>query len=157
MPQSKRRASSPSARSAVIPSASKPSGGEGAQHKYSVLLPTYNERDNLPLMISLLDQTFTSAGLDYEVVVVEDSSPDGTYEVALQLQRLFGEDKLKILKRPGKLGLGTAYIDGLKLTTGDFVILMDADLSHHVRAGRGRPFLQWWPFALVGGPPWRHS
>ena len=137
MPQSKRRASSPSARSTATPSASKPSGGKGApqQHKYSVLLPTYNERDNLPLMISLLDQTFTSAGLDYEVVVVEDSSPDGTYEVALQLQRLFGEDKLKILKRPGKLGLGTAYIDGLKLTTGDFVILMDADLSHHVRAG----------------------
>ena len=46
---------------------------------------------------------------------------------------------MKILKRPGKLGLGTAYIDGLKLATGDFVVLMDADLSHHVRGARGRP------------------
>jgi hypothetical protein len=73
------------------------------------------------------------SNLDYEVVVVEDSSPDGTYEVAKELQRLYGEDKLKVLLRPGKLGLGTAYIDGLKLVTGNFVILMDADLSHHVR------------------------
>lgn len=99
-----------------------------------MLLPTYNERDNLPLMIGLLDQTFTSAGLDYEVVIVEDSSPDGTYDVALQLQRLYGESKVKILLRPGKLGLGTAYIDGMQKTTGDFIILMDADLSHHVSA-----------------------
>ena len=66
------------------------------------------------------------------MVVVEDSSPDGTYEVAKELQRLFGEEKVKILLRPGKLGLGTAYIDGLKLCTGNFIILMDADLSHHV-------------------------
>ena len=71
--------------------------------------------------------------LDYEIVVVEDSSPDGTYEVALALQRIFGSDRLKILKRGGKLGLGSAYIDGLKLATGDFIFLMDADLSHHVR------------------------
>lgn len=71
------------------------------------------------------------SNLDWEVVVVEDSSPDGTYAVALELQAIFGEDRMKILKRAGKLGLGTAYIDGLKLTTGAFVVLMDADLSHH--------------------------
>lgn len=75
--------------------------------------------------------THTRSDLDWEVVVVEDSSPDGTYEVALELQALFGEDRMKILKRGGKLGLGTAYIDGLKRVTGDFVVLMDADLSHH--------------------------
>ena len=74
------------------------------------------------------------SNLDYEVVVVEDSSPDGTYEVALELQTIFGEEHMKILKRPGKMGLGSAYIDGLKLATGNFVVLMDADLSHHVRA-----------------------
>ena len=139
MPPAKRRASSaggPQRASSASPAASASAAAApaaAAANKYSVLLPTYNERDNLPLMVGLLDQTFTAAGLDYEIVVVEDSSPDGTYEVALQLQRLFGEGRLKILKRPGKLGLGTAYIDGLKLTTGNFVILMDADLSHHVR------------------------
>ena len=76
--------------------------------------------------------------LEYEVIVVEDSSPDGTYDVALRLQALFGADVLKILKRPGKMGLGSAYIDGLSLVTGDFVFIMDADLSHHVRGGGAR-------------------
>jgi dolichol-phosphate mannosyltransferase len=105
---------------------------------YSVLLPCYNERENLPLMVAMLDDVFVKANLSYEIVVVEDSSPDGTYEVALKLQSTFGSDKLTILKRPGKMGLGTAYIDGLKLCRGNFVILMDADLSHHV-SNHARP------------------
>jgi dolichol-phosphate mannosyltransferase len=49
------------------------------------------------------------------------------------LQKFFGENKIKLLSRPGKLGLGTAYRDGLKLCTGDFIFIMDADLSHHVK------------------------
>ena len=49
-----------------------------------------------------------------------------------ELQKHFTENKIKLLKRSGKLGLGTAYIDGSKLTKGDFIFLMDADLSHHV-------------------------
>ena len=64
------------------------------------------------------------------MIIVEDSSPDGTYEVALELQKIY-QDKLIILKRDGKLGLGTAYIDGLKKCNGDYIILMDADMSHH--------------------------
>ena len=46
---------------------------------------------------------------------------------------MFGEEKIRLLKRSGKLGLGSAYMDGLKLIRGEFVFLMDADLSHHVR------------------------
>ena len=91
----------------------------------------YEERENLPLMLSMLHKAFTEAGLDWEVVVVEDSSPDGTYEVALDLARVYGADHVKIHKRPGKMGLGSAYKDGLHLATGNFVFLMDADLSHH--------------------------
>lgn len=102
---------------------------------YTVLLPTYNEKENLPLIIWLLDKSFKEAGLAYEVVIVEDNSPDGTYEVALKLQTIFGADHIKILKRAGKLGLGSAYKDGLKLASGQFVFLMDADMSHHVRSG----------------------
>ena len=49
--------------------------------KYSVLLPTYNERENLPLMVFMLHKVFTENQLDFEIVVVEDSSPDGTHEV----------------------------------------------------------------------------
>ena len=46
-------------------------------------------------------------------------------------QGIFGKEKLKLILRPGKLGLGSAYIDGLKICTGSFVFLMDADMSHH--------------------------
>ena len=67
-----------------------------------------------------------------EVVIVDDNSPDGTQEVIKELQRIYGADKIILHARPGKLGLGSAYIDGLKNCTGNFVILMDADLSHHV-------------------------
>ena len=48
-----------------------------------------------------------------------------------ELQRVYGADKIILHARPGKLGLGSAYIDGLEKCSGDFVILMDADLSHH--------------------------
>ena len=58
-------------------------------------------------------------------------------QIALKLQKLYGEDKIKILKRPGKMGLGSAYIDGLKLVTGNFIFIMDADLSHHVSPQEG--------------------
>ncbi len=67
----------------------------------------------------------------YEVIIVEDSSPDGTLQAAQQLQRIFGERKIIIKSRPGKLGLGSAYIDGLTLCRGNFIFLMDADMSHH--------------------------
>jgi dolichol-phosphate mannosyltransferase len=66
--------------------------------------------------------------------VVDDNSPDGTLEVAQQLQRMKWEaGSIVIHSRPGKLGLGTAYMDGLKRCSGEFVFLMDADMSHHPR------------------------
>jgi len=66
-----------------------------------------------------------------EVIIVDDNSPDGTQEVVKDLQGIYGQDKIKLHARPGKLGLGSAYIDGLSKCTGEFVILMDADLGHH--------------------------
>ena len=98
---------------------------------YSVILPTYNERENLPIIYYLLDQTFVNAQLEYEVVIVDDSSPDNTLEVAQAIQKSYGEQHVTIVSRKGKLGLGTAYIAGLKASKGDRIILMDADLSHH--------------------------
>lgn len=62
---------------------------------------------------------------------MEDNSPDGTLQVAQKIAKLYGEEKILILSRPGKLGLGSAYKDGLKKCSGDFVFLMDADMSHH--------------------------
>jgi dolichol-phosphate mannosyltransferase len=113
--------------------------------KYSVLLPTYNERRNLPIITWLLNKTFTEkyvahaslpfphhhftntscSDLDWELIIVDDGSPDGTQEIAAQPQRI------QIRARAGKLGLGTAYVHGLQFATGNYVIIMDADFSHH--------------------------
>ncbi|KAJ3073591.1 dolichol-P-mannose synthesis [Podochytrium sp. JEL0797] len=102
-----------------------------ANHKYSVLLPTYNERENLPIITWMLVKAFKDNELDFEIIIIDDASPDGTLEVAKQLQQAFGEDKIVLRPRAGKLGLGTAYIHGIEHCTGDFVFIMDADMSHH--------------------------
>jgi len=99
--------------------------------KYSVILPTYNERKNLPVIIWLLADMFVKNNFLWEVIIVDDASPDGTQEVARQLATIYGEDKIVLRPRAGKLGLGTAYVHGLQYCTGNFVIIMDADFSHH--------------------------
>ncbi|QIW95134.1 hypothetical protein AMS68_000652 [Peltaster fructicola] len=102
-----------------------------SKNKYSVLLPTYNERKNLPIICWLLEQMFTENKLDWEVIIVDDGSPDGTQDVAKQLIKAMGANRIKLHTRSGKLGLGTAYVHGLQFATGNYVIIMDADFSHH--------------------------
>lgn len=70
--------------------------------------------------------------LAYEIIVIDDGSPDGTQDMAKQLQRVYGDDKIVLKPREKKLGLGTAYMHGIKYATGNFIVIMDADLSHHV-------------------------
>ena len=101
-----------------------------SKNKYSVILPTYNESENIPLIVGLIFEMAEENNLDFEVVVIEDNSPDGTAKVVEELQQLYGK-ALVMHKRPGKMGLGSAYIDGLKFCSGNFIVLMDADLSHH--------------------------
>ena len=69
---------------------------------------------------------------DFEIVIVDDNSPDGTYDVAKDLQKIYGEKRILVKKREKKLGLGSAYIYGMTFAKGNFVIIMDADMSHHV-------------------------
>lgn len=104
------------------------------QDKYSVILPTYNEKQNLPILLYLLNKSFTEAKLDWEVIIVDDNSPDGTQIIAKKLIDVFGKDHIQLRPRAGKLGLGTAYIHGLQFVTGNYVIIMDADFSHHPEA-----------------------
>nr|CAG4644209.1 EOG090X0B9X [Lepidurus arcticus] len=100
-------------------------------NKYSILLPTYNERENLPIITWLIVKYLEENNIDFEIIIIDDGSPDGTLEVAKQLQGIYGSKKIVLRPREKKLGLGTAYIHGMANATGNFIILMDADLSHH--------------------------
>lgn len=64
------------------------------QNKYTVILPTYNERENLPIITWLLAKTFKEHAIDWEVIIVDDNSPDGTQDVAKELQKVYGEDHI---------------------------------------------------------------
>lgn len=72
---------------------------------YSIILPTYNERDNLPLIIYLIMKYMNQSKNNFEVIIVDDNSPDGTQEVARELQQIYGK-RLIITGREKKLGLG---------------------------------------------------
>jgi len=94
-----------------------------------VIIPTFNEKENIERIIRLV----FSLEKDFHILIIEDNSPDGT---AVIVKRLIGEfsDRLFIIERRGKLGLGTAYIHGFKwaLKNGyDFIFEMDADFSHN--------------------------
>jgi len=94
----------------------------------TVCLPTYNERDNLPRMITQLARVLREGD---RVLVIDDSSPDGTGELA---DRLAGEHEfVDVLHRPSKEGLGRAYIAGFRRALADgaeLVLEMDCDFSH---------------------------
>ena len=96
-----------------------------------VCLPTYNERENIEPMVRALDDVFRRHDLDARVLVIDDSSPDGTGEIADRLADEFSF--LSVLHRPSKEGLGPAYLAGFVwalATDADRIVEMDCDLSH---------------------------
>ena len=93
----------------------------------SVVVPTYNERDRLPDLVRAIFDTYQAAGIDGTLVVVDDNSPDGTGAVADELARRY---PMTVVHRAGKLGLGTAVIEGFGATDAQIVGVIDADLSH---------------------------
>ena len=94
-----------------------------------VIIPTYNEKENIEKIIRAV---FSIDG-GYHILVIEDGSPDGTAEIVRRLQGEFA-DRLFMIERKGKLGLGTAYITGFKWAIEhkyDYIFEMDADFSHN--------------------------
>jgi len=94
-----------------------------------VIIPTYNEKENIEKMI----RKVFSLSKDFHLLIVEDNSPDGTGAIINRLVPEF-EGKLFILERKGKLGLGTAYIEGFKwalLHGYEYIFEMDCDFSHN--------------------------
>jgi len=94
-----------------------------------VIIPTYNERDNIVRMI----RTVFALPHPFHILIVDDGSPDGTGELVRELQTEFPH-QLFLLERPGKMGLGTAYIQGFRWGLQekyDFIFEMDCDFSHY--------------------------
>lgn len=93
-----------------------------------VIVPTYNERDNLKI---LADKILSQKG-DIRILIVDDNSPDGTGEIAKQMAA--SDKRVKVLHNIKKMGLGSAYLEGFKYAIknmpADYFMQMDADLSH---------------------------
>lgn len=96
--------------------------------KTFIIIPTYNERENIE---KLVKEIFNLKILGLEILIIDDNSPDGTAEIIEQLKKEFNQ--LHLLKRPAKLGLGSAYKAGFDYALdqgADYLLEMDADFSH---------------------------
>lgn len=94
-----------------------------------VIIPTYNEKENIENII----RAVFSQPTYFDVLIIEDGSPDGTAQIVKKMQEEFS-DRLFMIERKGKLGLGTAYITGFKWAVEnqyDYIFEMDADFSHN--------------------------
>jgi dolichol-phosphate mannosyltransferase len=97
-----------------------------------VIIPTYKERENIRAII----EAVFALPKDFDILIVDDNSPDGTAAIVQELQTFYnagGENRLRLIQRPGKQGLGTAYITGFRYALEnnyDYILEMDADFSH---------------------------
>jgi len=92
----------------------------------NVMLPTYNEAENIVPLLNMLQQTLESINKGYYIIVIDDNSPDGTAEIVkgLDIPNVF------VLERSGKKGLGSAYMDGLSHCKYPYTVILDSDLQH---------------------------
>lgn len=96
--------------------------------KASIILPTYKEKDNIVELIQAIFASLEPNGLEYEVVVVDDNSPDGTAEA---VRRNFdGDGRVKLFVRTGERGLATAIRYGIEHSNGEIIVSMDTDFNH---------------------------
>ena len=104
---------------------------EASAPAVSVVLPTFNEADSLPVIVPRIAHTLTQAGIEGEIIVVDDDSPDGTADVGAQLA---AEHPVRVIKRTEDRGLAKAVIAGFEASDAEVVVVMDADGSHPVDA-----------------------
>jgi dolichol-phosphate mannosyltransferase len=95
----------------------------------SVILPTYNEAENIKVIVPAISKIFEQEGLSGEVIIVDDNSPDGTARIA---ESMMDRYPLRVHVRKEDRGLSKAVIKGLELADGDICVVMDADMSHPV-------------------------
>jgi dolichol-phosphate mannosyltransferase len=94
---------------------------------FTIVVPTYNERDRIGTLLERVFEACDGQGIAVEVVIVDDNSADGTGALADQWAR---ERRVRVIHRAGKLGLGTAVLEGFAIAQTEIVGVMDGDLSH---------------------------
>lgn len=94
----------------------------------SVVLPTYNEKGNIVKLIAKIESVLKLEKIKFEIVVIDDNSPDGTADVVRKLNKNYGN--IRVFVREKKLGIGSAHRYGYGKVNGDIIIAMDTDLSH---------------------------
>jgi len=99
----------------------------------SIIVPTYNEKGNMEPLLTGLTRTLDDAGIEFEVIIMDDNSPDGTAEEIKRLQ-LAGMTRIRCIVRKENRGLSPAVIYGYKECRGGIWLVMDADLSHPIEA-----------------------
>ena len=92
----------------------------------TIVIPTLNERDNIPLLVQLLNQALSD--IHWEVIFVDDDSPDGTADAVRSLARRQGN--IRCLQRLGRRGLASACIEGILASASPYIAVMDGDLQH---------------------------
>ena len=96
--------------------------------KVSVILPTYNEKESILLLIREISEILSHELLDYEIVIVDDNSKDGTYQLIVDA---FGNDPCIVpILRLNEKGLASAILHGIRNSTGDILVVMDTDFNH---------------------------
>ena len=93
----------------------------------SIVVPTYREAENLPLVAQAVEEALAGLGHDYELLFIDDDSRDGSEEICAGLSESL---RARMVVRRGERGLATAVIHGISVSSGDIVVVMDADLSH---------------------------
>ena len=96
----------------------------------SLVIPTYNEGENILNLVKQLTEAFNKNSIDAEIIIVDDNSPDGTGRLCEKLSEK--QKNIVVIQRAGKLGLSSAVIDGFRKASGSVVGVMDADFSHPV-------------------------
>ncbi|MDO8622729.1 MAG: glycosyltransferase family 2 protein [archaeon] len=94
----------------------------------SLIIPTYNEKENIQVLLDKLFSILKQNKINGEIIIVDDNSPDETGKVVEDLKKK--HRNLRIIHRPGKLGLSSAVLEGFSVANGDVLAVMDADLSH---------------------------
>ncbi|MDI6840277.1 MAG: glycosyltransferase family 2 protein [bacterium] len=96
--------------------------------KVSVIIPAYNEEENIPILIKELQNMISNTKLDCEVILVDDGSEDKTYEIAKKCEANY--NFMKVIRHRHNFGKTEAILSGLKAASGDLLVLMDADLQY---------------------------